>query len=83
KFGKPTILITIEGETARGSMRSFGAFSAFRCLDSCQSLLTRYGGHPGAGGFSLAAKDVEAFQIAVQTFARETFPEMPVMTLYA
>ena len=32
QFGKPTILITIEGDQARGSMRSFGEFSAFRCL---------------------------------------------------
>ena len=26
QFGKPTILITLEGDRARGSMRSFGAF---------------------------------------------------------
>ena len=50
RFGKPAIVITLEGETARGSMRSFGAFSAFACLDACKDCLTRYGGHPGAGG---------------------------------
>ncbi len=83
QFGKPVILMTIEGETARGSMRSFGGFSAFRCLDACRSLLTRYGGHPGAGGFSLPAAQAETFREAVQQYALEEFPQMPVMTLEA
>lgn len=83
RFGKPVILITIEGEQARGSMRSFGNFSAFRCLNACQTYLTRYGGHPGAGGFSLAAGQVEAFRSAVQQYAAEMHPEMPIMTLEA
>lgn len=83
RFGKPTILVTIEGDTARGSMRSFGDFSAFRCLDSCKEILTRYGGHPGAGGFSLAASRTEEFRAAVQQYALTASPEMPVMTLAA
>lgn len=69
QFGKPIILITIEGDTARGSMRSFGAFSAFQCLNACREYLSRYGGHPGAGGFSLPAKQVDAFQSAVEAYA--------------
>lgn len=83
QFGKPTILITIEGDRARGSMRSFGEFSAFRCLHACSALLSRYGGHPGAGGFSLPAEQTEQFTQAVQEYARETHPVMPVLTLEA
>ncbi len=83
QFGKPVILITIEETQGRGSMRSFGGFSAFRCLDACREFLTRYGGHPGAGGFSLAIENVAAFSDAVQQYAKENFPEMPVMTLEA
>ena len=74
QFGKPTILITIEGDQARGSMRSFGEFSAFRCLHACSDLLSRYGGHPGAGGFSLPADHVELFRQAVQHYAKEAHP---------
>ena len=83
RFGKPTILVTIEEGTARGSMRSFGAFSAFRCLQACESVLLRYGGHPGAGGFSLPSDQVETFQEMVQSYARESFPVMPEFTLEA
>lgn len=83
QFGKPTILITLEGDRARGSMRSFGAFSAFRCLHACRELLSRYGGHPGAGGFSLPTEHVERFRQAVQQYAKESNPVMPVLTLKA
>lgn len=83
QFGKPAILITIEGDHARGSMRSFGSFSAFRCLHACSTLLTRYGGHPGAGGFSLESNQAEAFRGAVQAYAREFHPDMPILTLEA
>ncbi len=64
-------------------MRSFGEFSAFRCLHACSDLLSRYGGHPGAGGFSLPADHVELFRKAVQRYAKEAHPTMPVLTLEA
>ncbi len=80
KFGKPTILITIEASGARGSMRSFGGFSAFRCLDACKNYLTKYGGHPAAGGFSLLAEQVEPFRAAVEEYALQMHPEMPILT---
>lgn len=83
RFGKPAIVITLEGETARGSMRSFGAFSAFACLDACKDCLTRYGGHPGAGGFSMQADQVDAFREAVARYAANAFPQMPSWTMQA
>ncbi len=81
RFGKPVILITQEGSHARGSMRSFGSFSAFSCLHSCSTCLTNYGGHPKAGGFSLDSSQISQFRIAVQQFAKEYFPDMPVYTI--
>jgi len=83
RFGKPAILITVEEDIARGSMRSFGEFSAFRCLDSCSKYLTKYGGHPGAGGFSLESKQIDGFRSAVEEYAREMHPIMPIFTLEA
>lgn len=83
QFGKPVMVLTIEGEQARGSARAFGDFSVFACLDACRSHLTKYGGHPGAGGFSLSAAEIPAFFAAVQQYAAEQFPHMPQMTLQA
>lgn len=81
RFGKPTILIAKEGEMSRGSMRSFGSFSAFACLNDCHKLLTRYGGHPKAGGFSLETNQITQFRKAVETYAQTYHPDMPIFTV--
>jgi single-stranded-DNA-specific exonuclease len=80
KFGKPTFVITLEEQGARGSARAFASFSVFACLDACRQYLTKYGGHMGAGGFSLEKEQIPAFTAAVQQYAMEQFPQMPVMT---
>ncbi|MBQ8922933.1 MAG: single-stranded-DNA-specific exonuclease RecJ [Oscillospiraceae bacterium] len=83
RFGKPCFLMTKEPEGYRGSARSFGDFSVFECLKSCESLLVRYGGHPGAGGFTVLPELLEDFCRAVQDYAAEHNPQMPVMTVHA
>lgn len=80
RFGKPVFMITIEENGARGSARSFGEFSVFECLNSCSEYLTKYGGHPGAGGFSLEKESIPDFSRAVAKYSAENFPEMPVLT---
>ncbi|MBQ8514149.1 MAG: single-stranded-DNA-specific exonuclease RecJ [Ruminococcus sp.] len=83
RFGKPAFIITLEENGARGSARSFDAFSVFGCLDACRDLLTKYGGHPGAGGFSLEKETLPAFTEAVEKYAADHFRQMPVMTVKA
>lgn len=80
RFGKPVFMITIEENGARGSARSFGEFSVFECLNACSEYLTKYGGHPGAGGFSLEKESIPDFSRAVAKYSAENFPEMPVLT---
>lgn len=83
RYGKPCFLLSLEGDSARGSARSFGAFSVYQCLESCQDLLTHWGGHPGAGGMSLSRENLDAFDQRIQQFAAEHFPTMPVLTVDA
>ncbi len=83
RFGKPVFMITIEENGARGSARSFGGFSVFDCLNACKEHLTKYGGHPGAGGFSLEKESIPEFKKAVAKYSAENFPEMPVLTVRA
>ena len=52
RFSKPNLLISVDGKEATGSARSFGEFSLFKALTSCSSLLTKYGGHKQAAGFT-------------------------------
>ncbi len=83
KFDKPCFIISIEGEMARGSARSFGNFSVFKALDYCSSVLTKYGGHLGAGGFSLETEDIPKFEKLILQYAQENFDVMPVPELVA
>lgn len=62
RFGKPAALIGTQGDHARGSVRSAGGWHVADALARCADLLTHYGGHRSAGGFSLAPERIEAFR---------------------
>lgn len=83
RFDKPAFIITIEGETARGSARAFGKFSVFKALEYCSDLLLKHGGHSGAGGFTLETAKIGEFTNRLQQFARETFEYMPTPDITA
>lgn len=83
RFGKPCFVITIEGDISRGSMRSFGGFSAFRCLEYCSDLLLRYGGHKGAGGLSIDTDKISDFISMIQEYALVNHDIMPDLTIVA
>lgn len=61
KYGKPAIIITIEGEFARGSCRSLEGFSVYEILNSCSEYLCRFGGHTLAAGFNIRTDDIKNF----------------------
>jgi single-stranded-DNA-specific exonuclease len=50
---RPTLMMTIEGETCIGSARSVGTVDLHAALESCGYLFERFGGHAYACGFSL------------------------------
>lgn len=83
KYDKPVVMIAVDGNEARGSMRSIDGFSAHKLLSECSAYLTKFGGHPGAGGFSLRADKVGAFTERIHEFSREYYPKMPDAALFA
>ena len=83
RFGKPVFILSDDGDYARGSARSVDGFSIHKALTACADVLTKFGGHSGAGGFSLLKSDIDNFDNALQKYAAESFPSMPVLTLHA
>lgn len=77
RFDKPVIVITDEGETARGSCRSIKGFSVFELLTAVSDMLVKFGGHEKAGGFSVKSEKIEELTQKIYGYARENFPEMP------
>ncbi|MCM1545129.1 MAG: single-stranded-DNA-specific exonuclease RecJ [Ruminococcus sp.] len=75
RFGKPCIIITSDGEDAKGSGRSIEGFSLYDAINSCSPMLTHFGGHTLAAGFGIKSADIDAFRKAVNDYAKTV--EMP------
>ena len=83
RFGKPVFLLSDDGDEARGSARSVEGFSIYEALAACGEHLTKFGGHVGAGGFSLSKENIGSFKEAMRKFAAEHYPAPPVLTIRA
>ena len=83
RFGKPVFILSDDEEFARGSARSVEGFSVHKALTACAGHLDKFGGHSGAGGFSLKKENIGAFNEALQKYAAEEFDVMPVKALHA
>ena len=75
-YGKPSILITSDGENAKGSCRSIEGFSIHEAVTACSEYLSRFGGHPMAAGINLKTENIEGFRKAILKYA-DKFGEMP------
>lgn len=62
RYRRPTVLISVEGEAARGSCRSVQGFDVYGALSRCRSVLTGFGGHSHAAGITLNKGDLEKFR---------------------
>jgi single-stranded-DNA-specific exonuclease len=70
EFGRPTILIALDGEEGKGSGRSISRFDLHAGIGSCRDLLRRFGGHRSAAGITIARDRVEEFARAFNDAAR-------------
>ncbi|MEP6732160.1 MAG: single-stranded-DNA-specific exonuclease RecJ, partial [bacterium] len=61
EFGRPTILIGLEGDEGKGSGRSISRFDLHGGIGRCKHLLKRFGGHRSAAGVTIARDQVDAF----------------------
>lgn len=70
RFGKPTIVVGMDGATGRGSARGPAGFPLHDALTRCQDSLLGFGGHQAAAGVHVEASRLEAladhFAVACQ-----------------
>ncbi len=58
-------------QIVRGSARGIPEFNVFEGLQFCADLLTKFGGHKAAGGFSMPAENLEHFRRQLSVFANQ------------
>lgn len=74
-FYKPSILICIEGEDAKGSGRSIKGFDLHEAVLKCGDKLTNYGGHSMAIGVSLKTNNIKKFKKEFLEYANKNIME--------
>ena len=70
EFGRPTVLIGLEGDEGKGSGRSISRFDLHAGIGSCRHLLKRFGGHRSAAGVTIARDRVDEFARCFNDSAR-------------
>jgi single-stranded-DNA-specific exonuclease len=81
RFGKPCIVITSDGDEAKGSGRSLEGFSLYDAIDAERDLLTHFGGHPQAAGFGIRTADIPVFRQRINQYAKAVQMPFPTLSL--
>ncbi|MEL7508143.1 MAG: single-stranded-DNA-specific exonuclease RecJ [Cyanobacteria bacterium J06554_1] len=71
EYGKPTILLTIDGDVARGSARSVNQIDLYQLVTNQSHFLTSFGGHPFAAGMTLPVENISLFADALNRQLRQ------------
>ncbi len=85
-FFKPTILISTDGDTGKGSGRSIPGLNLHEALSAADALLDKYGGHALAAGLTLPAENIPALSEALNAYADKVLsPEdlLPILSIDA
>ena len=77
-YGKPSVLIGGDGEVLKGSARGVPGFNVVEALERCRDYLVAFGGHEGAGGFSIRKESAPAFLQAFDSVAGDLLSDVPL-----
>jgi len=69
EYYRPVVIVNIDDKNASGSCRSIPEFNIINALSQCGGLLSRYGGHAQAAGFTTTAKNLPLLQKALNEIA--------------
>jgi len=62
EFCRPTVLLSLDGDVARGSARSVPHLNLFEAVGACEEALLSYGGHSQAAGLRVLRGNLERFR---------------------
>ncbi|MCO5216867.1 MAG: single-stranded-DNA-specific exonuclease RecJ [Thermomicrobiales bacterium] len=86
RLGVPAIVMQHQDGVLTGSGRSVPGVNLLEIISHADSLLTRYGGHAGAGGVTLPLRNYHAFVDTITAAASHSdlhLPQPPTITLDA
>jgi single-stranded-DNA-specific exonuclease len=81
KYGKPCIVISKNGDVAKGSGRSIDGFSLYDALSYCGDILVQYGGHVLAAGLTVDSDKIDAFREKINEYAVNSAAAVPTIKI--
>jgi single-stranded-DNA-specific exonuclease len=69
EFYKPAVIISLGPELCQGSCRSIAEFNIVSALEECHDLLTAFGGHPLAAGFTVPRQNLAQLEERLMSLA--------------
>lgn len=81
RYGRPSVVITFDGDEGTGSARSIEEFSVYDAIKSCSSLLTHFGGHTMAAGLGIKRENAEQFFTSINEYAKTVGRAQPALYL--
>ncbi len=81
-FHRPTILLSLEGDSATGSGRSIPGINLHRFLSRSKDELARFGGHAQAVGLTARREDLESLRERWEREAAESWAEEVAVRSY-
>jgi len=71
EFYRPVIIFRSGPETCSGSGRSISEFNLMTALEDCHDLLSKFGGHTKAAGFTVPTRNLAQFQQRLFNLAQD------------
>ncbi len=82
RYFKPTIVLSLDGDTAKGSARSIPAFHLYDSLSQINHLLTSFGGHKYAAGLKLMKDNIDTLISKFEDIATTNLTEENMLPEY-
>lgn len=79
QYNRPTVIIAIEGELGKGSIRTIPEFPILPVLRKCADLLENFGGHDYAAGLTIKQSNIEEFKKRFLSFADSVLREQDIL----
>ncbi len=73
---RPVAVLSLEEETARGSIRAPAGYNLMPALEQVGSLLMEYGGHEKAAGITLRSENIEEVRKKLNEYTMDIYPDL-------
>ncbi len=78
QYNRPTVIIALDGQVGKGSLRSIPEFPVLPILHELSDLLLNFGGHDQAAGLTIREQNIEEFTKKFIAIANERLQDQHV-----